>query len=108
VERRAKYLLIRTDGGTLIAHLGMSGSLRVLGTELPPRPHDHADLVLDSGRVLRLNDPRRFGSLHWVAGDPAAHPLLAALGPEPLGPVSTASTCGGAHAAGAWRSSCSS
>jgi formamidopyrimidine-DNA glycosylase len=86
VERRAKYLLIRTDGGTLIAHLGMSGSLRVLGTELPPRPHDHADLVLDSGRVLRLNDPRRFGSLYWVAGDPAAHPLLAALGPEPLGP----------------------
>lgn len=86
VGRRAKYLLIRTDGGTLIAHLGMSGSLRVLARELPPRPHDHVDLVLDSGRVLRLNDPRRFGSLHWVTGDPEAHPLLAGLGPEPLGP----------------------
>jgi formamidopyrimidine-DNA glycosylase len=86
VDRRAKYLLIRTDGGTLIAHLGMSGSLRVLDSGLPPRPHDHLDLVLDSGRVLRLNDPRRFGSLHWTAGDPGAHPLLAGLGPEPLSP----------------------
>jgi formamidopyrimidine-DNA glycosylase len=86
VERRAKYLLIRTDGGTLIAHLGMSGSLRVLASPLPPRPHDHVDLVLDSGRILRFNDPRRFGSLHWVEGDPALHPLLSGLGPEPLGP----------------------
>ena len=86
VERRAKYLLVRMDGGTLIAHLGMSGSLRVLAAPLPPRPHDHVDVVLDSGRILRFNDPRRFGSLHWVEGDPAAHPLLAGLGPEPLGP----------------------
>ena len=61
VERRAKYLLVRIDGGTLLAPLGMSGSLRVLSRELPPRPHDHVDLVLDSGRVLRFNDPRRFG-----------------------------------------------
>lgn len=86
VERRAKYLLVRTDGGTLLAHLGMSGSLRVLSRELPPRPHDHVDLVLDSGRVLRFNDPRRFGSLHWIDGDVATHPLLAGLGPEPLEP----------------------
>ena len=86
VRRRAKYLLIDTDGGTLIAHLGMSGSLRVVRVHAPLRLHDHFDLVLDSGRCLRFNDPRRFGSLHWVAGDPASHPLLAALGPEPLGP----------------------
>ena len=84
VRRRAKYLLIELEHGTLIAHLGMSGSLRVLPADAPPLAHDHYDLRLDSGRCLRFNDPRRFGSLHWVAGDPARHPLLAGLGPEPL------------------------
>ena len=84
VARRAKYLLIATDRGTLIVHLGMSGSLRVVDPAEPPRPHDHVDLVLSSGRCVRFNDPRRFGSLHFVAGDPLAHPLLRALGPEPL------------------------
>jgi formamidopyrimidine-DNA glycosylase len=84
VARRAKYLLIGTDRGTLIVHLGMSGSLRVVGPALPPRPHDHVELVLDSGRCVRFNDPRRFGCLIFVAGDPLAHPLLRALGPEPL------------------------
>jgi formamidopyrimidine-DNA glycosylase len=87
VRRRAKYLLIDTDGGTLIAHLGMSGSLRVLDADTPPVAHDHVDLVLDSGKCLRFNDPRRFGCLHWVQGDPDAHPLLARLGPEPLEPA---------------------
>jgi formamidopyrimidine-DNA glycosylase len=84
VRRRAKYLLIDLDGGTLILHLGMSGSLRVLAPSTPILPHDHYDLVIDSGRCLRFNDPRRFGSLHWVAGDASKHPLLAGLGPEPL------------------------
>jgi formamidopyrimidine-DNA glycosylase len=84
VERRAKYLLIGFDSGTAIVHLGMSGSLRMLPSGTPPRPHDHWDLVLDTGRVLRFHDPRRFGSLHWVVGDPLLHPLLAKLGPEPL------------------------
>jgi formamidopyrimidine-DNA glycosylase len=84
VRRRAKYLLIELERGTLLAHLGMSGSLRVLPAGEPPRTHDHFDLQLDSGRCLRFNDPRRFGSLHWVQGDPLAHPLLAGLGPEPL------------------------
>ena len=84
IERRAKYLLIGFDSGTAIVHLGMSGSLRMLPSGTPPRPHDHWDLVLDSGRALRFHDPRRFGSLHWVVGDPLAHPLLAKLGPEPL------------------------
>jgi len=84
VRRRAKYLLIELERGTLIAHLGMSGSLRVLPAAAPLLVHDHYDLLLDTGRCLRFNDPRRFGSLLWVTGDPAQHPLLAALGPEPL------------------------
>ena len=87
VDRRAKYLLIRLDTGTLIVHLGMSGSLRIVSAETPPRPHDHWDLVTDNGKVLRFHDPRRFGSLHWTAGDPLEHPLLAKLGPEPLSPA---------------------
>lgn len=85
VERRAKYLLLRLDdGATLILHLGMSGSLRVLPTDTPHRKHDHFDIELDSGQTLRFNDPRRFGSLHRVEGAPAEHPLLCKLGPEPL------------------------
>jgi formamidopyrimidine-DNA glycosylase len=84
VGRRAKYLLIQLDRGTLIAHLGMSGSLRVLPDGTPWLKHDHYEFRLDSGRLLRFNDPRRFGSLHWVTGDPLQHPLLAGLGPEPL------------------------
>jgi formamidopyrimidine-DNA glycosylase len=95
VRRRAKYLLLDLDGGSLIAHLGMSGSLRVMPAGSPRLLHDHYDLVLDSGQCLRFNDPRRFGSLHWCTGDPAAHPLLARLGPEPLEPGFTA-----AHLAG--------
>jgi formamidopyrimidine-DNA glycosylase len=84
VERRAKYILIALDGGTLIIHLGMSGSLRLLSADVPPRPHDHWDILLDTGKVLRFHDPRRFGSLHWTESNPDAHPLLAKLGPEPL------------------------
>ena len=84
VRRRAKYLIIDLDAGSLILHLGMSGSLRVLDPATPLEPHDHYDLLLESGRCLRFNDPRRFGSLLWSAGDPADHPLLAQLGPEPL------------------------
>ena len=86
VGRRAKYLLIRLERGTLIAHLGMSGSLRIMAAGAPRLAHDHYDLVLDSGQCLRYNDPRRFGSLHWCPGDPMEHVLLASLGPEPLGP----------------------
>ena len=84
VERRAKYILIGFDTGTLLLHLGMSGSLRLVQPGTPPRPHDHWDLQLDSGWVLRFHDPRRFGSLHWTHGDPGEHPLLAKLAPEPL------------------------
>lgn len=84
IERRAKYILIRFDAGTLILHLGMSGSLRVLKPGTPPKTHDHWDIRMDSGRVLRFHDPRRFGSLHWTEADPTLHPLLKKLAPEPL------------------------
>ncbi len=83
-RRRAKYLLLGLESGTLLLHLGMSGSLRVLPAATPRIPHDHFDLVLDSGSTLRFNDPRRFGSLHYVSGDPEAHPLLKSLAPEPF------------------------
>jgi len=82
--RRAKYLLLELTDGTLLLHLGMSGSLRVLPVASPRVAHDHLDLVLDSGLALRLNDPRRFGSLHYTTGDPQAHPLLKKLAPEPF------------------------
>jgi formamidopyrimidine-DNA glycosylase len=85
VERRAKYLLLRFDHGTLIMHLGMSGSLRILPPGTEPEKHDHFDL--EFARVcLRLRDPRRFGAVLWTRGDPAAHKLLKHLGPEPLSP----------------------
>jgi formamidopyrimidine-DNA glycosylase len=87
VERRAKYILIGFDSGTAIVHLGMSGSLRLVSAGIPPRPHDHWDIVLDTDRVLRFHDPRRFGSLHWAVGDPLVHPLLVKLAPEPLSDV---------------------
>lgn len=91
VGRRGKYLLLETAPGTLIVHLGMSGSLRILDAGNAARKHDHVDLLLDSGKVLRLNDPRRFGSVLWhprAAPGMAAEPhwLLAGLGVEPLEP----------------------
>jgi len=84
VERRAKYLLIGFDTGTLIVHLGMSGSLRILDAAVAPLTHDHWDIRMDSGKLLRFHDPRRFGSVHWTVDDPLTHPLLAKLAPEPL------------------------
>jgi formamidopyrimidine-DNA glycosylase len=132
LTRRAKYLLADCGNGTLILHLGMSGSLRILPHDTPPEKHDHFDLVLSppttvraelveahqsihpstssalkvrnplsnkldaelSGRtdlsthkIMRLRDPRRFGAVLWHEGDVATHPLLATLGPEPLGEI---------------------
>jgi formamidopyrimidine-DNA glycosylase len=86
VERRAKYILIAFDAGTLILHLGMSGSLRLVKQGTAPKTHDHWDIHVDSGWLLRFHDPRRFGSLHWTDADPKLHPLLAKLAPEPLSP----------------------
>jgi len=85
VERRGKYLLIDCGGGWIILHLGMSGSLQVVPGTTPAGKHDHVDLVLASGMVARLTDPRRFGAVLWEPDDPLRHPLLARLGPEPLG-----------------------
>jgi formamidopyrimidine-DNA glycosylase len=82
--RRAKYLLLRLECGALLLHLGMSGNVRVVPRAEPRRPHDHFDLVLDSGKALRFNDPRRFGSLLYTTAEPHEHPLLAHLAPEPL------------------------
>jgi formamidopyrimidine-DNA glycosylase len=84
VRRRAKYLLIDTDAGTTIVHLGMSGSLRILPRNITVEKHDHIDLELANGKVLRFNDPRRFGAWLWCELPEAAHPLLSKLGPEPL------------------------
>lgn len=86
VTRRAKYLLVACDSGWLILHLGMSGSLRVLPQDTPPEKHDHFDLVLDSGELLRLRDPRRFGAVLWTETDPERHTLLENLGIEPFAP----------------------
>jgi formamidopyrimidine-DNA glycosylase len=84
LQRRAKYLLISFDHGTLILHLGMSGSLRILTATTPPDKHEHFDLVLSNGITMRLRDPRRFGAVLWHGGELNQHPLFANLGPEPL------------------------
>jgi formamidopyrimidine-DNA glycosylase len=85
IDRRAKYLLFALDSGDrLMLHLGMSGSVRVVPATTPRRSHDHVELQLDSGRSVRFNDPRRFGSLHRLAAGTSGHPLLDHLGPEPL------------------------
>mgnify|MGYP006271425721 FL=1 len=83
IRRRSKYLLLQLDRGTLLVHLGMSGSLRVLPAPQPPRVHDHIDVQLAGGAILRYNDPRRFGSFQWFSAGSELAPL-AALGPEPL------------------------
>jgi len=83
VERRAKYLLLNSDAGTAILHLGMSGSLKVVSTTEPPGKHDHVDIVFDRS-ALRLTDPRRFGSVHWTRRPAMQHPLIRPLGCEPL------------------------
>ena len=83
VGRRGKYILLRFSHGTLIVHLGMSGSLRLTPPAAPPRHHDHVDLLF-ADQCLRLHDPRRFGAALWTSDDPLAHPRLRDLGPEPL------------------------
>jgi len=84
LARRGKYLLVGCGAGTLIVHLGMSGRLWVVTDGAAPAAHDHFDLVLDNGVVVRLRDPRRFGLVLWQPGNPLAHALLAKIGPEPL------------------------
>jgi len=82
VSRRAKYLMIETTAGDIIIHLGMSGSLRVIDKNTALKKHDHVDIAVGN-KVLRLNDPRRFGAvLYTESGIP--HAVFARLGPEPL------------------------
>ncbi|WAT00538.1 bifunctional DNA-formamidopyrimidine glycosylase/DNA-(apurinic or apyrimidinic site) lyase [Rouxiella chamberiensis] len=83
VQRRAKYLLVELKTGWIIIHLGMSGSLRVLAQESEPAKHDHVDLVMDTGHVLRYTDPRRFGAWLWTQSLEGSS-VLSHLGPEPL------------------------
>ncbi len=84
VTRRAKYLLFATNNGTVLLHLGMSGSLRILSADQAAGKHDHIDFVFDDETVLRFNDPRRFGAVLWTTQPAAEHQLLKDLGPEPL------------------------
>ena len=84
VSRRGKYLLIHLGSGTLIVHLGMSGSLCVFNANIPIRPHDHVDIILSDKKIVRYHDPRRFGAILWTQDDPMSHPLLKSIGIEPL------------------------
>ena len=84
VRRRAKYLLIDLDSGSLIGHLGMSGSLSIVTSNSTIKKHDHLDIVFSDNLILRYNDPRRFGSWHYHDEDPENHWLLRDLGVEPL------------------------
>lgn len=90
LSRRAKYLLFKVASGTLLVHLGMSGSLRIVESGQPAGKHDHIDIEFVDGRILRYTDPRRFGAFLWVEGDPLQHSLLSLLGPEPLDDVFSA------------------
>lgn len=84
IRRRGKYLLFDVDGGAMLLHLGMSGSLRMVARDVPAQKHDHVDVVLEGGRCLRLTDPRRFGALLWAPAPVEEHWLLRDLGVEPL------------------------
>ncbi|RTE86493.1 MULTISPECIES: bifunctional DNA-formamidopyrimidine glycosylase/DNA-(apurinic or apyrimidinic site) lyase [Gammaproteobacteria] len=83
VHRRAKYLLLETERGTVVLHLGMSGKLRVLPEGTPLVKHDHIEIITQDGQSLRLNDPRRFGACLFQAPEEELD-MLAKLGPEPL------------------------
>ena len=84
VKRRGKYLLLETSKGTLIIHLGMSGSLHIVSNKINAEKHDHFEIAFSNGKLLRLRDPRRFGAVLWTRQDISKHKLIAKLGPEPL------------------------
>lgn len=84
VQRRGKYLFLRSACGTAILHLGMSGSLRISDRDTPRRKHDHIEFYLAAEKCLRFHDPRRFGAVLWTRDAPEKHPLIAKLGLEPL------------------------
>lgn len=84
IERRSKYLLLDVGLGTVLIHLGMSGSLRIAEFDSDRRKHDHIELLLSNGTLVRYHDPRRFGCWLWTTHPVTEHPLLQNLGPEPL------------------------
>ena len=86
VFRRGKYLLLEFSHGTALIHLGMSGSMRILNADSGSgaEKHDHFDIKFGNGKVLRYNDPRRFGAFLWAGDEPLQHKLIANLGVEPL------------------------
>lgn len=87
MKRRAKWLIWQLEQGHLLWHLGMSGSFRGWEQAPLPGPHDHVDVQMAGGHLIRYTDPRRFGALLWAADDPLKHPRLAELGPEPFDPA---------------------
>ncbi|MDP5132672.1 MAG: bifunctional DNA-formamidopyrimidine glycosylase/DNA-(apurinic or apyrimidinic site) lyase [Paraglaciecola sp.] len=84
IRRRAKYLLLDTELGSIVIHLGMSGKLHIVPSDTPVKKHDHLDIVVSSGACLRFNDARRFGSCLWQAVGQPALSVFSNLGPEPL------------------------
>ncbi len=84
ISRRGKYLLLNFTHGTVLWHLGMSGSLRIASKKEPLKLHDHIDVEFTNKHILRFHDPRRFGAVVWTGDDPNEHKLIHHLGPEPL------------------------
>lgn len=88
LTRRAKYILMGFEHGTLLIHLGMTGSIRVCASGIPAQKHEHIDICFTGEICLRYTDPRKFGAFIWTKStDPLSeHQLLKDLGPEPLSP----------------------
>jgi len=84
VGRRAKYILLTFDHGTLMIHLGMSGRLWLVPKGMPSTKHDHVDILLNNSKMIRFHDSRRFGSILWSRGNPLLSQQLVHLGPEPF------------------------
>ena len=84
IRRRAKYLLLDTELGSIILHLGMSGRLHIVPSNTPIKKHDHLDIVMENGHCLRFNDARRFGACLWQGVGQVPLSVLSNLGPEPL------------------------
>jgi len=83
ISRRAKYILIKFSNGTLVMHLGMSGSISVVASGESLKKHHHFELIFDNGTSMRFHDPRRFGSILWQKNNEQLN-LFNNLGPEPL------------------------
>ena len=84
ITRRAKYIIIDCEHGSLICHLGMSGHFKIIQKPTPILKHDHVDILFKNGICLRYNDPRRFGCILWTEQPIEEHFLIRKLGKEPL------------------------